>query len=39
MTGSWTMDGFIIGCILLILIPSAVWFYREIYLKKSGDTN
>lgn len=37
MTGSWTMDGFIIGCILLILIPLAVWLYKEVYKKKSGD--
>lgn len=36
MTGSWTMDGFIIGSILLVLIPLAVWFYREVY-KKKGD--
>jgi len=36
MTGSWTMDGFIIGCVLLILIPLGVWLYKEVY-KKRGD--
>lgn len=37
MTGSWTIDAFIIGCVLLILIPFVIWFYKEVYKKKSGD--
>jgi len=35
MTGSWTMDSFIIGCIILVLIPLIVWIYKEVI--KSGD--
>lgn len=33
MTGSWTMDAFIIGSIILIGYPLLVYLYRE-YLKK-----
>jgi len=39
MTGSWTIDLFIIGCILLMIIPIGIWVYKEIYLKKKGDVN
>lgn len=39
MTGSWTIDAFTIGCILIILIPLAVWFHIEVYKKKGGDVN
>ena len=37
MTGSWTMDSFIIGCILLIAIPTAIWLYYEVFKKDRGD--
>ncbi len=37
MTGSWTMDGFIVGSIILIMIPALVWFYREVVSKKRGE--
>ncbi len=37
MTGSWTIDAFIIGCILLIIIPIVIWVYREVYKKKRSD--
>lgn len=37
MTGSWTMDGFIIGCVLLLIIPLVIYIYVE-KSKKEGDT-
>jgi hypothetical protein len=37
MTGSWTMDQFIIGSVILILVPASLWVYREIINKKRGD--
>lgn len=37
MTGSWTIDAFIIGCIILIIIPLGIWLYREVYKARKGD--
>lgn len=39
MTGSWTMDAFIIGCIIIIVIPLAIWIYREVYQKQRRNKN
>lgn len=36
MTGSWTMDYFIIGCILLVAIPAVYWVYKEMIQKERG---
>lgn len=36
MTGSWTMDAFIIGCILLVVIPTGIWVYYEVLKKDRG---
>lgn len=38
MTGSWTIDAFIIGCIILIVVPVGIWFYYEVFNKKRGDS-
>lgn len=37
MTGSWAMDEFIIGSIILVLLPGSVWFYKEVIKKKRGE--
>lgn len=37
MTGSWTIDLFILGSIILIVIPAAVVLFREVI--KRGDEN
>jgi hypothetical protein len=31
------MDGFIIGSVIMIAIPLAVWLYREVLNKKRGE--
>jgi hypothetical protein len=38
MTGSWTMDGFIIGCIILLVLPVIIWVYVE-KIKKGGNNS
>lgn len=37
MTGSWTMDAFIVGCILIIVIPLGIWLYREVFKNKRSE--
>ena len=37
MTGSWTMDAFIIGCILIIVIPLGIWLYLEVFKNKGSE--
>lgn len=37
MTGSWTLDLFVLGSIILIVIPAAVVLKREVF--KRGDHN
>ena len=39
MTGSWTMDVFFVGCIILIIVPLAIWFYKEFYQKDRRGSN
>lgn len=34
MTGSWTMDAFIIGSIILIIVPLAATIYEDIVKKE-----
>ncbi len=34
MTGSWVIDGFIYGSIILIVVPVAVFIYKEFIEKK-----
>lgn len=38
MTGSWTIDAFIIGCIVLIIVPTAIWLYEEVFKNKGRDS-
>lgn len=38
MTGSWTIDSFIIGCIILLVVPAGIWLYYEVFNKKRGDS-
>jgi len=38
MTGSWPIDAFIIGSIIIILVPLGVWIYKEIYKSKGSVT-
>ena len=35
MTGSWTMDGFIYGAIILLIVPLAIFIYKE-FINKGG---
>lgn len=37
MTGSWTMDAFIVGSIILIGLPAVVCLYRDVIKKKRGE--
>lgn len=39
MTGSWTMDAFIVGCIVLIILPAAVCIHKDVIKKNVGDKN
>lgn len=36
MTGSWTLDAFIIGSIILLVVPLAVFIYREAIMREGG---
>lgn len=36
MTGSWVIDCFIIGCIILIAYPAIVCIYRD-FIKKNKE--
>ena len=38
MTGSWTIDVFIIGCVAIMAITIAVWLYKEVFKKNRGDS-
>lgn len=38
MTGSWTIDGFIIGSVAVMAITIGVWLYREVFKKNRGDS-
>lgn len=38
MTGSWTIDAFIIGSIILIIVPAGIWLYEEVFNKKRDDS-
>lgn len=38
MTGSWTIDAFIIGCIVLIIVPVGIWLYQEVFKNKGRDS-
>ena len=37
MTGSWTIDLFIIGSIILIVIPAVVVLVREVVKRGDGS--
>ncbi len=37
MTGSWPIDQFIYGSILLTIVPVVVFIYREFIKKNKGD--
>lgn len=39
MTGSWTLDVFIIGNMILLIVPLAVFFYRETLKPKEAGKN
>ncbi len=39
MTGSWAINEFFIGCIVIMIVPLAVYIYREMTAVKEGDTS
>ena len=39
MTGSWAINEFFIGCIVIMVVPLAVYLYREMAAAKEGDAS
>lgn len=39
MTGSWAINTFIIGCIILMVVPVFVYFYQEAVLSRRGEVS
>jgi hypothetical protein len=39
MTGSWAINEFFIGCIVIMVVPLAVYLYREMTAVKEGDAS
>ncbi|WP_409227619.1 hypothetical protein [Gudongella sp. SC589] len=39
MTGSWAINEFFIGCIVIMVVPLAVYLYREMVVVNRGDTS
>lgn len=38
MTGSWTIDAFIIGSVILICLPAVVCLYEDVFKNKGSET-
>lgn len=36
MTGAWTLDAFLVGSVVLVLVPLGVYIYREFLHKGSN---
>lgn len=39
MTESWAINTFIIGCIILTIIPAAVCFYKDVLKGSEGEVS
>lgn len=37
MTGSWTLDAFIIGSIILLIVPMASTIYEDVIKVRRGE--
>lgn len=39
MTGSWTMDAFIVGSIILLIVPLVATIYEDVIKERRGENN